>query len=102
MPGLRHFELTFRLTKRPDGHHRIELCQAITGYPHLPEAPATELTVFALTVDSQLGTAESSTAVVLEGPAAGNPLLITDPARASCRRGRRRTLRGRRRGGAAR
>ncbi|MGC7096348.1 suppressor of fused domain protein [Amycolatopsis lurida] len=74
--------MTFRLTKRPDEHeapgwpfsvlnqlaqhvntnkvllepgHRIDLRQAITGYPHLPEAPATELTVFALIVDSQLG-----------------------------------------------
>ncbi|MBN6039972.1 suppressor of fused domain protein [Amycolatopsis sp. 195334CR] len=128
------FELTFRPARRPDEvqapgwpfgvlnqlakhvntnkvllepGHRIDLGQPITGHPHVPDAPATGLTVFALTVDPQLGTIdtphgkvvllqavgvtaqekavmlESSTAAVLEELAARNPLLITDPARAS-------------------
>jgi hypothetical protein len=86
--------------------HRIDFRQPVTGHPHLPDAPATALTVFAFTADPQLGTIdtpngkvaflqavgvtaqekaamlESDTAQVLGTLAAGNPLLVTDPARA--------------------
>ncbi|MBE1498230.1 hypothetical protein H4696_005330 [Amycolatopsis lexingtonensis] len=85
--------------------HRIDLRQPITGHPHLPDAPPTELTVYALKLDPQLGridTAngkvdflqavgvssaekaamlETSTADVLAVLAEGNPLLVTDPHR---------------------
>jgi hypothetical protein len=85
--------------------HRIDLGQPITGHPHLPDAPPSELTVYALTLDPQLGRidtpngkveflqavgvssrekgvmVETSTATVLTGLAEGNPLLITDPHR---------------------
>jgi hypothetical protein len=85
--------------------HRIDLQQPITGHPHLPDAPPTDLTVYALTLDPQLGSIdtpngkveflqavgvsspekaemlETSTAAVLTRLAEGNPLLITDPHR---------------------
>ncbi|MGW5481566.1 suppressor of fused domain protein [Streptomyces sp. NPDC004008] len=87
-----------------DGH-RIDFRQPVTGHPHLEDAPPTGLTVFAFTADPQLGTidtpngkvtflqavgvtaeekgamTDSSTAQVLQALAAGNPLLVTDPAR---------------------
>lgn len=86
--------------------HRIDLRVPVTGYPNLPDAPNTGLTVYAVTVDPQLGeiatpngrvvflqlvgvtAAEkeqmlaTSTADVLGRLAAGNPLLVTDPGRA--------------------
>ena len=89
-----------------DGH-RVDFRQPITGHPHLEDAPATGLTVFAFTADPQLGTidtpngkvtflqavgvtaeektamVESRTADVLARLAAGNPLLVTDPGRAA-------------------
>ncbi len=85
--------------------HRIDLRQPITGHPHLPDAPATGLTVYALTLDPQLGHIStpngdvvflqavgvtagekarmltSSTADVLSDLAENNPLLITYPHR---------------------
>jgi len=85
---------------------RIGLGSPVTGFPHLADAPETGLTVFALTVDPVLGEIEtpngrvqflqlvgvteqekqemltSGTARVLASLAAGNPLLVTDPARA--------------------
>ena len=85
---------------------RIDLRAAITGYPNVPGAPATGLTVYALTLDPQLGEITtpnglvaflqlvgvtgvekeemlgSSTAQVLDRLATEDPLLITDPARA--------------------
>ena len=85
--------------------HRIDLRQPITGHPHLPDAPPSELTVYALTLDPQLGRIdtpngkveflqavgvssrekadmlETSTAAVLAGLTEDNPLLITDPHR---------------------
>jgi hypothetical protein len=87
-----------------DGH-RMDLRQPVTGYPDT-DGPDTALTVFAFTVDSQLGTIdtpngrvvfyqavgvtaeektrmqESRTRHVLDQMAGSNPLLITDPARA--------------------
>ncbi len=87
-----------------DGH-RMDLRQPVTGYPHT-DGSDTALTVFAFTVDPQLGTIdtpngrvvfyqavgvtaeekarmqESSTRHVLDQLAGSNPLLITDPARA--------------------
>lgn len=89
-----------------DAGHRIDLRQAVTGYPAVPDAPPTGLTVFAVTVDPQLGAIQtpngrltflqlvgvtaaekermvaSSTSAVLAELAAGNPLLVTDPGRA--------------------
>lgn len=86
--------------------HRIDLRQPVTGYPHLPDAPETALTVYALLTDAELGTIatpngrvaflqvvgvtaeekaamlDTSTKAVLAGIAAANPLLVTDPARA--------------------
>jgi len=85
---------------------RIGLGSPVTGFPHLADAPATGLTVFAITVDPELGEIEtpngrvvflqlvgvteqekqamltSSTAEVLGSLAAVHPLLVTDPARA--------------------
>jgi hypothetical protein len=85
---------------------RIDLRVAITGFPNLPDAPDTGLTVFALCVDRELGQIEtpnrrvvflqlvgvtahekqemlaSSTAEVLDRLAAENPLLVTRPERA--------------------
>ncbi|VVJ17432.1 Uncharacterised protein [Amycolatopsis camponoti] len=85
--------------------HRIDLRQPITGHPHLPDAPPSELTVYALTLDPQLGCIqtpngkvtflqavgvssrektrmlETSTAAVLTDLAESNPLYITDPHR---------------------
>ncbi|MFD8494916.1 suppressor of fused domain protein [Amycolatopsis sp. NPDC059657] len=126
------FELTLRVPRKPDDDqapgwpfamlqelakyvnnnqvllkpgHRIDLRQPITGHPHLPDAPATELTVYALTMDPQLGqigtpngdliflqvvgvTADeketmlaSTTADILAKLAERNPLLVTYPDR---------------------
>jgi len=85
--------------------HRFDLRAPVTGHPHLPDAPPTGLTVYAFTVDPQLGTMStpngqvtflqavgvtaaekermiaSSTADVLSELAAVDPLLQTDPAR---------------------
>lgn len=85
---------------------RVDLRAPVTGHPHAPEAPPTGLTVYAVTVDPELGgmdtpngrvdflqlvgvTGEekaqmvaSSTAAVLAGLARENPLLVTDPGRA--------------------
>jgi hypothetical protein len=79
--------------------------EPITGHPNT-DGPDTGLTVFAFTVDPQLGTIDTpngkvifyqavgvtaaekeqmlatSTRAVLDTLAVGNPLLITDPARA--------------------
>jgi hypothetical protein len=87
-----------------DGH-RMDFTQPITGYPHT-DGPDTGLTVFAFSVDPELGTIDSpngkvtflqavgvtaeekarmlasSTDDVLRDLAAPNPLLVTDPARA--------------------
>jgi hypothetical protein len=84
---------------------RVDLFAPITGHPNLADAPPTRLTVFALTVDPQLGRVRtpngdvtflqvvgitatekarmlgSSTEEVLEELAYGNPLLVTDPGR---------------------
>jgi hypothetical protein len=84
---------------------RIDLGQPITGHPAVPDAPPTNLTVFAVCVDPALGSigtpngtvmflqlvgvteaekdamVASSTADVLGRMAATNPLLVTDPAR---------------------
>ena len=84
--------------------HRIDFQHPVTGHPGIEGAPATGLTVFAFAVDPELGeidtpngrvvflqaigvTAEekgwmlaSSTAGVLADR--GDPLLLTDPARA--------------------
>lgn len=86
------------------GHH-IDLRRPITGHPDVTDAPPSELTVYALTLDPQLGRidtpngtveflqavgvssrekaamVESGTAVVLAGLAEHNPLLVTDPHR---------------------
>jgi Suppressor of fused protein (SUFU) len=86
--------------------HRFEFASPVTGYPHTPDGPDTGLTVFAFTVDPELGEVETlngkvrflaavgvtaaekqqmldtSTADVLARLAAVNPLLVTDPARA--------------------
>lgn len=93
---------------------RIDLQQAITGYPGLPDAPPSEQTVFAVTTDPQLGEiatphgrvvfmqlvgvtaaekarmVSSSTAEVLARLAAGNPLLVTDSRGPEARRRLRR------------
>ena len=85
---------------------RIDMRAPVTGHPHVPGAPPTGLTVYAVTTDPQLGriptpngtlqflqvvgvtAAEkeqmlaSSTTQVLTGLARNNPLLITDPRRA--------------------
>ena len=85
---------------------RIDLRLPVTGFPSLPDAPDTGLSVFALCVDPELGeidtpnghvvflqlvgvTAaekremiETSTAAVLDRLATGNPLLVTHPTRA--------------------
>lgn len=87
--------------------HRFGMSEAITGHPHLPDAPPTELRVWAFTLDPQLGRIDTpngkveflqavgvsngekaemlatSTADVLARLADENPLLITDPARTS-------------------
>ncbi|WP_409468810.1 suppressor of fused domain protein [Streptomyces sp. HC307] len=44
-----------------DGH-RIDFRQPVTGHPHLEDAPATALTVFAFTTDPQLGTIDPRSA----------------------------------------
>lgn len=86
--------------------HRFDMRGAITGFPHLPDAPYTGLTVFAVTLDPQLGEIRTpngkvaflqvvgvtdkekqrmlatSTAEVLAELAGIDPWLITDPARA--------------------
>jgi hypothetical protein len=86
-----------------DGH-RMDMRQPVTGYPQT-DGPETVLTVFAFTVDPQLGSIdtpngrvvfyqavgitseeksrmqESSTRRVLDEMIGSNPLLITDPAR---------------------
>jgi hypothetical protein len=86
---------------------RIDLGAPVTGYPHTPDGPPTGLTVFALTVDPQLGTIDTpngrltflqavgvtplekermlaeTTAAVLDDLARANALLITDPGRAA-------------------
>lgn len=86
---------------------RIDLRQPVTGYPHVPDAPPTELTVFAVTLDPQLGEistengrvaflqlvgvtesekdqmVETNTAEVLAELARTNPFLVTDPRRSS-------------------
>lgn len=83
--------------------HRIDLRRPITGYPNVAGAPDTDLTVFAITIDWQLGEiatangkvvflqlvgvtaadkdrmAASSTAAVLAERAHRDPMLITDP-----------------------
>ena len=85
---------------------RVDMQAAVTGHPHLPDAPPTALTVYAFTIDPELGridtpngqvsflqavgvTAEekermlaSSTAEVLADLALTNPHLLTDPGRA--------------------
>lgn len=87
-----------------DGH-RIDLRAAVTGYPHT-HGPDTDLTVFAVTTDPELGTIDtpngrvtflqlvgvtaaekdamvrSATAAVLADLASRARLLVTDPARA--------------------
>jgi hypothetical protein len=86
--------------------HRIDLRQAVTGYPSLPDAPPTGLTVFAVMVDPELQTiatangrvtflqlvgvtqtekdrmVAANTAEVLAELSQVDRLLITDPARA--------------------
>jgi Suppressor of fused protein (SUFU) len=86
--------------------HRIDLRQAVTGFPSLPDAPSTGLTVFAVTADPELGTITTSngrvtflqlvgvtqaekgqmvarsTAEVLAELSSADPLLVTDPGRA--------------------
>lgn len=85
--------------------HRIDLRSPITGYPNVPEAPDTDLTVLAFTEDPLLGqivtpngkvtflaavgvtAAEkermlaSTTSAVLGGLRGSSPLLLTDPYR---------------------
>jgi suppressor of fused protein SUFU len=85
---------------------RIDMRSPVTGHPHVPDAPSTNLTVYAVTIDPQLGRIStpngtvqflqvvgvtdaekeqmlaSSTADVLAGLASDNWLLITDPHRA--------------------
>ena len=87
--------------------HRYNMQQPITGHPHLPDAPPTDLMVWAFTLDPQLGRIDTpngkvdflqvvgftsqekaemlatSTADVLGRLAEDNPLLITDPGRGS-------------------
>lgn len=85
---------------------RFDMASPITGHPHQPDAPPTELTAWVFTVDPELGTirtsngrvqflqavgvtvqerarmAAGSPAEVLGGLAAASPLLVTDPGRA--------------------
>ena len=85
--------------------HRIDLRTPVTGFPHLPDAPDTGLTVFAVCIDPELGEIDtpngrvaflqlvgitagekeemvaSSTADVLGRLADISPWLITDPGR---------------------
>lgn len=85
--------------------HRIDLQSPVTGYPHTPDGPDTELSVLAFTLDPLLGqiatpngkvaflaavgvtAAEkermlaSTTADVLADLAVTSPLLLTDPGR---------------------
>jgi hypothetical protein len=85
---------------------RVDMRAPVTGYPHLPDAPPTGLTVYAFIIDPELGridtphgqvsflqavgvTAEekermlsTSTADVLDDLALTNPRLLTDPGRA--------------------
>jgi Suppressor of fused protein (SUFU) len=99
--GLANFVNEGNLTIPPPGT-RINLGKPITAFPANPDAPQTELTVFAVALDPQLGEIETengrvsflllvgvtdaekeqmiatSTADVLVALAAGNPLLITD------------------------
>lgn len=89
-----------------DAGHRIDLGRPVTGFPVLPDAPETDLTVFAVTIDPELGTIATtngrvtflqlvgitqvekdqmiarSTSAVLAELASTDPLLITDPLRA--------------------
>jgi hypothetical protein len=107
------FTMLNELAKHVNGNHvllqpgdRIDLRAPVTGYPHTPDGPPTELTVFTLTVDPQLGTIQTpngrltflqavgvslrekermlaaTTESVLDELAQTNPLLITNPARA--------------------
>lgn len=86
--------------------HRFDMRGPITGFPHLPDAPPTGLTVFAVAQDPQLGVIRTpngkveflqvvgvtdkekqrmlatSTAEVIAELATMDSLLITDPARA--------------------
>jgi hypothetical protein len=102
------------LAKHVNGNHvrlepgdRIDLRAPVTGYPHTPDGPPTGLTVFALTVDPQLGTIQTpngrltflqavgvtetekermlaeTTAAVLDELAQASALLVTDPGRAT-------------------
>jgi hypothetical protein len=85
---------------------RIDMRSPVTGYPHTPDGPPTGLTVYAVTVDPQLGTIDTpngqvtflqvvgvthqekermlagTTAAMLDELAQTNPLLITIPERA--------------------
>jgi hypothetical protein len=85
---------------------RIDLGGPVTGFPNLQDAPATGLTVYAITIDRQLGQIRTpngrvrflqvvgvtaaekdrmlttSTADVLKDMAESNALLLTDPSRA--------------------
>jgi hypothetical protein len=107
------FTMLNELAKHVNGNHvllepgdRIDLRAPVTGYPHTPDGPPTGLTVFALTVDPQLGTVHTpngrltflqavgvtpaekdrmlaeTTAAVLDELARTSALLITDPGRA--------------------
>ncbi len=88
------------------GGDRIDLHRPITGYPELPDAPPTDQTMFAATVDPQLGMLRgpngrvtflqvvgatpaekarmiaTSTEAVLAEFARFNRLLVIDPRRA--------------------
>lgn len=85
--------------------HRIDLRAAVTGHPNVPDAPATGLTVFAVTEDVELAAIDTpngavsflqlvgitsaekelmlaaGTASVLDDLAARDPMLLTDPDR---------------------
>ena len=85
---------------------RIDLRAPATGHPHVPDAPPTALTVYAIAADPELGAidtpngrvaflqvvgvtaaekeqmVQSSTAAVLDRMLESNPSLLTDPARA--------------------
>lgn len=85
---------------------RVDLRAPVTGYPNVPDAPDTTLTVYAVTPDPELGRIETpngrveflqvvgitagekelmvntSTAEVLADLARSNNLLLTDPGRA--------------------
>jgi hypothetical protein len=84
----------------------MDLRAPVTGHPHLPDAPPTGLTVYAFTLDPQLGEIDTlngrvaflqavgvtdeekqrmqadRTATVLAELADADPLLVTDPSRA--------------------